>query len=460
MGKRWLTGLILRGDEMEWTSLAESKGALHPVASGRCDLPPPAEDEAAFKERAEKIKKECAALHGSVSLAVETEQMMLRVLHLPAATPDELQGMVLLQMDKVAPFPIENMVVSHEELQRTPEHVLVLAAACLSTQIENTGAALYAAGQYPARVDAAVLGWWQLLRDGGLVPAAGRHLILLLDPHMPQIMVFQEGLPLVFRPLIGEAGMPRDAYEEDLAHEVALTVMTLELEHGTGSGCSITVWYPGNSQPAPQGMVARLRGEGFVDVAMESLEKLPALSQGIAQRLAAGGGINLIPASWRSQEALRKFHRRTWQGVAAAIAGWVVLAAAMGGGYLYQRTRFSLLEQERAALSVPANEASQLRRRVLSIRQYMDRRFSVLECLREIAALLPADVLLTSCTYRQDEGLKLSGEARQVGGVYDFKNKLDASPLFAQCKLQGPRAERGGRQVFDMDLQLRKEGAE
>jgi Tfp pilus assembly protein PilN len=90
----------------------------------------------------------------------------------------------------------------------------------------------------------------------------------------------------------------------------------------------------------------------------------------------------------------------------------------------------------------------------------MDRRFSVLECLREIAALLPADVLLTSCTYRQDEGLKLSGEARQVGGVYDFKNKLDASPLFAQCKLQGPRAERGGRQVFDMDLQLRKEGAE
>jgi len=460
MGKHWLTGLIIRGEEMEWTSLSESKGSLHPVASGRCVLPLVTDDDAAFKERSEKIRQECASLHGSISLAVETEQMMLRVLHLPAATPDELQGMVLLQMDKVAPFPIENMVVSHEELQRTEEHVLVLAAACLSTQIENTGAALYAAGQYPARVDAAVLGWWQLLRDGDLIPATGRHLILLLDPHTPQIMVFQEGLPLVFRPLTGEAGLPRDAYEEELAREVALTVMTLELEHGTGSGCSITIWYPGRNQPAPQGVVARLRSEGFMDVAMESLEKLPELSQGIARRLAAGGGINLIPASWRSQEALRKFRRRTWQGAVAAIAGWVILAAAMGGGYLYEQTRFNLLEQEKKSLSVPANEAGQLKRRVVSIRQYMDRRFSVLECLREIATLLPADVLLTSCTYRQDEGLKISGEARQVGGVYDFKNKLDASLLFSQCTLQGPRAERGGKQVFDMDLRLRKDGAE
>jgi len=96
-----------------------------------------------------------------------------------------------------------------------------------------------------------------------------------------------------------------------------------------------------------------------------------------------------------------------------------------------------------------------MRRRVFMIKRYMDRSDSALECLREISALQPRGIDLTSFSYRKGETLRISGEAETVDQVYSFKSKLEGSTLFVGAKLQGPRRDRKKRkEVFDIDLRL------
>jgi hypothetical protein len=453
MAKDCFSGLLLQGDALEWTTLQGGKDRLKTDGTKRAQLPapgaagPPGPEASAA--RAAMIRAECAGLKPPVALGLPSDQALLRVVSLPTTDDAELAGMVQLQVDKLSPFPVEAMVVAYEILARRNDGRQVLIAAARTETVDALGAMLAAAGLRAARVDVAALGWWRLLADAGEIPPQGRQLVLLLHEGAPEVIVFEDALPIAFHSLSGLASQAQAEWTRDMAHEVGYTLLSVELEHGSAA-CPISVWHPEGAEPA--GLLAALRRERPQDVSSRSLSVLGGVSAGLARRLAAGPGrLDLTPAVWRTSAQARGFRKRMLLAAGGLLALWGLAVAAVLGGLSFEKIRLSGLKAQEAVLHPAAVEVKEMRRRVRLIQGYMNRTDSALECLREVCASLPDGIEFPLLSYRKGEGVKISGVAQSVEQVYDFKKSLDASPLFRKVVLKGP-VEQSGKQRFDLDL--------
>lgn len=470
MGSRdQVAGVTLTGREVAWTVLqtAKQRTAVQRAGSVNLAAEPPAPgadpaDVAAAEAAAEaaaprRFRAAFGDLRGPLSLGLSSRHLLLKVVRLPPAADDELQGMAELQVDKFSPFPVENMVVASEVLQRTEESLLVLIAAARSDYVETCGREAQRLGLHPARVDAELLGWWHLLTAGGHIPAQGRHVAVLLAGAVPEIIVAQDGVPLVLRALGEMEGLAPEELDAETAREVGYTLVSLELEHGSDPDLSLAVW---SRDGGSELLRERLGQECGCPVRVHSLASLPPVTEGLAQRMAARQGLDLTPAAWRAMGVSLQF-RRTMLRAVAAIAGlWLLALASFGGGLLFDQFRLRNMEAERDELRGPATEVRTLRRRVATIRRYLDQQQSALEYLREISALLPPGIDLTALSFRKGESLKISAEASAVGLVYDFKKQLDSSALFPNASLIGPVHDpRRRKETFDIEVPL-KDGGE
>jgi len=457
MAKGQVTGLAISPGTIEWTTLRAGKKRPGSVLDSRSVEPgvpraPQDSDEAA--EAASRLKTETRSIKGAVTVGLPSTDLLLRVLNLPPVEPEELPGIVELQADKFSPFPIENMVVSHEVLRRTEDTSTVLVAAIRSDIVESLGTVLHSAGLRAERIDAEVLGWWQLLRDSRQVSDTGRHLVVLLAGATPEIVVVQDGIPIVFRSLAETADIGDDDLSGEIAHEVGYTLMTLELEQGRAGADSVSICSP--TGQAPAGLVDRLREECACDVSVQSLSLLPSLSEGLARRTASGEGtLDLTPSAWHESGKSRQFRKRVVLTACSLLGLWVAVVGGFLGALYFEKTRLDTRKAELDALETPANRVKETRERVRIIERYMDRSHSSLECLREISTVQPAGVELTSFTYRKGEQVKIVGEGLDVPRILDFKNKLDACGLFTKTVIHGPRFDRRKRkQIFDIEMAL------
>jgi len=449
VAKDQITAIVFGGDVLEWTSLRGGRERWKVDASGRIELPS-SEEPAAV----EQVKTALGDLKGEVVAGIAGEQLLLRIIDLPRVEDaGDLAGMVRLQVDKFSPFPVESMVVSHEMVSQNEDTCRVLVAAVQEKVVDVAGAVLKGAGIEPSRIDCAVLGWWHSLREGGVVGADGRHVAVLIDKPVPHILVFQDGSPISFRALAGIGMMEGSELSAELASEVGYTLMSLELEHGGAESLGVSVWHRGE---APEGLAESLRRECSCEARLGSIEDLPSASEGLARRAAAGGALlDLVPGTWRATEKARTF-RRGMLTVLAVLAGvWVLLLSCLFGGLVLQERKLEALKAEQARWREPALAVRELRRRVFMIRSYTDRVDSGLECLREISMLLPAGVDLVSFSYKKDEEVRIGAEADNVRSVYEFKETIDASELFPESTLQGPRSDRRRRkELFDITMAL------
>lgn len=444
MAKEHITGLVIRKDLLEWSTLLKGKERSDVVASER----------AALEEDIEQRKASLAGVKGEVTVGLGSEQILLRVVSLPIVEDDELASISRLQVDKFSPFPVESMVVSHEVLHKSDDNCLVLIGAARDEIVQALGKTLNDAGISPARVDADVLGWWRLLADASEIAEKGLQVILLMDGATTELIVLQDGIPMVFRSLGSNEGMTEEELAVETASEVGHTLMSLELEYGSADTSTVSVWTRGGTAEI---MAAGLRNECSCEVNVKDLDSLPPLSEGLARRSAsdAGPGLDLTPDSWRLAAGARLFKKKMLVAAGLAAGVWILGLAGLMGGLYYQKTSLASLEAQAEKLKEPALEVRKMRKRVHMIRRYTDRSHSALECLREISVLLPKGVKLASFSYIKGKAVKIPGDAATVEQVYEFKNKLDGSKLFDEVSLKGPRWDKKKRkQVFDIEIEL------
>ena len=113
-----------------------------------------------------------------------------------------------------------------------------------------------------------------------------------------------------------------------------------------------------------------------------------------------------------------------------------------------------------AELQKPADDVRRLQRQIYSFETYLDRQRSALECLREISAVLPKDVDLTSFQFKKGKTISFRGEARDVEPIYDFKKSLDKSPLFKSIEMGSTQPSKRKDltvQTFQMNAQLKED---
>lgn len=463
MAKDNITGLVVSADLLEWVSLQKGKDGLVVEASGSVSLARAsvkAEDGTVSEEPADvyekRVKEELAKIRGEPVVALRADRLILRVLSLPDVPDTELKSMIGLQVDKFSPFPAEQLVVSHEVLSRKEGNCQALVAAAHLEDVEALGKLLKMGKMEAGRIDAATLGWWKLLKDAGAIQDAGRQVFLLMLDKSLEMLVFHDGVPIVFRTLAPQGEMPVADFASETAHEIGFTLMSLELEHGGAGVTSVTVWHRGEK---PELLAQHLKEECSCEVLVKSLEAVPSLAEGVVRRAAEGVDklIDLVPESWRARDEAKVARGRILSILYAILGIWLVAVIVFFGGIFYQQKRLAYLQERQKKWVKMANDVRDTRRRVETIQKYMDSSHSVLETLRLVTSVQPGGqaVTLTSFSYKKGEEANVQGEASSVDLVYAFKTKIDESKFFVNSTLVGPTHDpKRSRWKFEITMKL------
>lgn len=466
MGTAWITGICLRPNRLEWTTLRRAKEVWEIAAQGREDVAA-AEGEAGWIPAA-VLKARLKQFKGRVAVALPTERALLRVALLPSTSADELRGMAELQTDKFSPFPVETVAAGAEVLEAAGTSSLVAMAVVRREDVDAAGAAFQGAGAAPDAVDVEALGWWWGLKQSGTLPAHGTQLALRAEPSGTEMAVVRDGAPLAFRALpAGPAAVDAAARADWIAacgEEMADALTALETEWGNADAPTLHVFHA--PEFSAEDAEALRRAARLEAAFAHPLEGLPSASEGIARRQAAPArplAMDLAPESWRTADADRRTRRRLLRAATAFAAIWLLALGAFGTLLHVQRGRLARLQAQVEALEGPAQEIRRLQTKSLEFAQYADRTHAALECLRVISGALPDGVELTTFVYRKGATLTLRGEADAADKVYAFIQALEQSALFPEVKSEGISTRNtpvGTRSQFGATLKLPGAGGE
>lgn len=475
MAQSFITAVVLRRGAVECTTVRAAKDKAEVVERKTAELPPESQPEdLAAPEVVAALKTACGHLKGDLCVAVPADKVLLRVVDLPTVDPGEIAGMAELQVDKFSPFPVEHMAVSCERLSQAEGTSRVLIAAVQKDVIRGLGEGLGKVGLLPHSVDVDVLGWWFLLKQEGQVPDKGRRVFLVLDHGATEMVISQDGVPVVFRSLGGRGAASDEEFFAEIAEEVGYTLTALEAERGAAEAVRLSIWHWGDRVPpkavppaapgaegdlaqkspgpAPdtagglEALVGTLRAECGVESDVHRLDGVPPLSEGLARRALARGplSIELAPAEWRAREESRRLHKALLVATVLFFALWLTGVGAFVGGLTMQKGRLSAAKEAVEELEGPAEQVRVLRDKVKSFEQYADRSHSALEALREISALLPGGVDLTSFSYKKANTVTVRGEAGNTEPIYAFFQALQQSAFFTAVKPGDVRSKQVG----------------
>lgn len=446
-GRNPVTGLRIGENFIEWTTLRETKAGIEIMAANNAVLSGDAAQSPEAEGKDEQIKLHCAGIGSAVSAGILPDKMLMRVAELPTTDPVEMTNMIQLQVDAFSPFPDDRMLVSHEILLRDEATVRVLMVAVTKELIESSGVVFKKAGINVQRIDAEAMAWWQLLSDNGQLPDDGRYLFLVLEPAGGVWILVQRRAPLAFRAVSSASDMSFDEFAREIARDAGAFLLSIDLEHGSELLSGLDIWCRGIDGET---LALVLREELQHEPKIHALDDLAPLSEGLARRFAgtsllpsltrARDGkavLDLVPESWRTLVIAQRMRRRLIAATIGVLAVWVAAMVLFFSVYQYQHYRLARLEKKMSALQKPAEEVRLMQSQIKSFEQYLDRKNSALECLREVSQNLPKDVLLTSFQFKKGKNVIIRGEALTVNPIYDYKQALDKSPLFGKIEM-GP----------------------
>ena len=463
MATSWITGVCVQQNRLEWTVLRRVKESWEIADQGNAPLS--SGEGLGGRISAEALKPHLKQFKGTVSVALPTGRILLRVALLPSTDAGELRGMAELQTDKFSPFPVETVAAGAEVLDSSDTSALVAMAVVRREDVEAVGQAFQENGALPDVVDVEALGWWWGLKHGGRVPAHGSQIFLRMAFGGVDMVVARDGAPLAFRSLPGLPpvaapgdGAPRAEWIGECAEEVADSLTALETEWGGAGTPTLHVFHePGTAVECAEALQKELGLEAFF---AHALGELPTASEGVARRQADSGrllAMDLAPEAWRLADVARRTRRRLLRSATIFLAAWLVGIGTFWTMLNVQRGRLLRLRTQVEAMEGPAKEIRRLRAKVLEFAQYADRSTSALECLRIVSANFPAGMDLTSYVYRKANTLSLRGEADAPDKVYAFIQALEQLDVFPEVKFEGVSTRntpQGARSQFGVTIRL------
>ncbi|MGI6496015.1 MAG: PilN domain-containing protein [Kiritimatiellia bacterium] len=437
-----------RGDSAESTASPDEPSA---EAAGRAP-DADAADESNRREDARWagiLRRAAAELGGgTLSLALPTSQLLVKVLELPSEAGGDLEEIVPLQMEAISPFPGDELASSHETLAETETTLRVFAAALPKPTADRWDARLSSAGLKARRIDSALLGWWWTLSSARVLPQGdGRNVVLIGRAGEWDVLLLEGGAPVLCRSLGSERS------PQDLALDLTLSLLSAELK---GSGKAVEeLLLVSDAAPGPQLPDMLSKAAGGAPVRFVDFAELGPAAAGCARRAAQSAPLDLLPASWRERELSAVARKRYFGAMAVAGLAWVLLLAGLLlAPKIHDRIEARMreaVERDKPAYA----EVRDVRDRVRLIRSYMDRSRSMLECLRVVVGVLPDEVLFTSLTYRREDGLKIAGEAPEARQVYAFQDAVSNCGLFDNSTLTGPTRNAARRvERFEVDARF------
>lgn len=423
MARGIVTGSTFRNQELEFTSLKDLN-VQGRSAPGDGTAPP---------NLYEQLNTSAAQLKGELHHALPAHRTLLRVVDLPSDDAEEIEGMVDLKIDQIAPFPVDHMYVTHEVLSEEDGISRVLIVAAQKKWIDHAGDSFKEAGLDLTRVDVDILGWLHLLKTSDRLPERGRHLLLMMDKSGSELLLVEDGVPLGFRSLgIKDEDESDSEFMEDLVEEMEYSLTSLEGEWGGDPVQSLLVWHRGEAPYA----LERLGLTAGVPMRSESLETLGPLSEGVAMRAVSanksGRAIaDLAPEEWVEAIKDKSAKRGLYM---AALAMLSLFLLYLMGVILFTRYQANQLEQvtaEAQALKEPSDEVYRLSKNVRFLKEFTSRDRSALETLKRMTDDKPKPIGVRAMSYKKRDNLvTLKGNAADQSLVNQWIDKLSNSGHF------------------------------
>lgn len=444
---------------IEWTSVKISQEGHESLHQDQMqmdlpmDIPIESLDDVNIPNLSEHLK-------GEVTVALRASELLMRTLDVPTADPQEISDMVEFQVDKISPFPIDQLAISHETLQTSEDSARILIASARRNRIDAIGSTFAKHGTRIHSIDARVLGWLQLLQDGDKLDGGACEILVISDGIDFILAVLHDGNPLIFRPL--EANLDDMNVVDELTQEIGYTLTMLDAEHDLPEPEELAVW---TIETIPSALASKLQEKSGLKVNCNSLHDLPPLSEGILHRtISPENRIELIPTEWIEQENNRKM-RKQFAIISGSIAAiWLSILLIFLTVFKVRDIKLAGYQKEYNAISPLALQARQNQEKLEKLKDSSDRTYSSLECLREATRLLPAgDIEFASYNYSKEKGVTLRGTGRDKSIVTDFFTTLNKSDLFDGVRNESvtDKTTKGVRRaVFSVTLPIADRGSE
>ncbi len=352
------------------------------------------------------------------------DKIYLRVIQVPAADFNELLSMVELQLEKVSPLPVTQIVWSVETLPRGTDNLQTVIVVIVPRQlVEEFLGQLEGQGYLADRLELPILdqllateisedGVWIYPAEGGGNPClvawwyggALRQLTLLTLPEGPE------------RPTRLKEQLAQIAWAGEL--EGWLTAPPIP--HLVANESTAAAWEPILNEGAEQPVKV------IAPVAPVALAAMSARRSAKSEPRA-----NLLPPEY-STRYQQQFVDRLWMGSVG------VLLAVYTLGILIYLGAVQVLKFQQGKLQTQVNSLSQqytnalrLKEQVRILEDQSNLKYAALDCWKATADNLPPELTLTSLTFQRGKTLLLNGSAPadQTEKITDFNEALSKKAL-------------------------------
>jgi len=444
-GPRAWAGIWFDEHRLEMVTARISAGVVNVVEQTSAE--PPTEFEGVLSQEtwsqlAQRLSQRIDPSEHRVVTAIPCEDVWWRVLHLPAASPEELEQMLMLQIDNLTPLPLEEVVYSFEPLDIVDDKTRLLVAIARKDAVNARVEALEAAGLQPEIVTVDAFAIFRMLVKRQLLESnENLNVLVVVNTNVVHLIIHSQDIPLTIRSLVfGEDPTSNAAGQAMIREELHRTIVALQTEMPESDvGQVVCLALVSHLKSATEQMAASW-GEYFISLDDE-ISISPALSlcvecvredSGVTQ-------LNLLPDEWRERRRSARARQRLMAAAVIVPILYVLFLAGFWSVIKLQQSRVKKAMVEVQELQPQYQAARQLHSELTALRRQLSTQSSALEVLRVISELMPDKLKLSSFKFRKDQSVTISGQSEASSAAYEFISRLEECMLFSAVETKSVR---------------------
>jgi hypothetical protein len=376
------------------------------------------------------------------------DKIFLRVVQLPVTTFDETLAMAELQLEKISPLPVTQIVWSIHILPRPVDNLqTVIVTIAPRDLVQEFLGQLEGQGYLAHRLEVPLLDQLQatpITGDGAYIypgSVTGKFTALVAWWYGGVL----RNLGLVHVPTVENSS---DVLKEQLIQ----MAWAGEME---GWMTSPPHWYLVANDITSASWQPLFRcwlGQSAEVVSPLSASDLAALTANRTARATAKG--NILPPEY-AERYQQQFIDGLWiRGLGSILAVYIAGVMIYFAALTFQNYRTDKLEGEVSGLSRSYTNSLQLKARLQVLQDRQALKYASLNLWKITAEQLPADIVIQSLEFKNGRTFSMSGTAPADGAsvITDFNEKLrkatlDGQPFFTKIESQGSRLSPGGNSL-------------
>jgi len=369
-----------------------------------------------------------------LATAVNSRDVFCKRISLPSADPAELGQMLSLQIEKLSPLSMEEVVWSYEILGSEGGNSDVLVAFARKDKLIER-ATDFGDEFLPDLIDVDLMVLWRALRAKKVFDGKNYCALLWIDTpaKTAKCMLLNNSAPFLIEHL-----PLADANPVQLAHALSMVWLGAEANFGTRSVDEIFVFGTDDASVALGNQIGLELG---IPVALLPRTDDSSAAMGLAKRALRNGQaqVNLLPFDFVERQQRKLFRQQAKRVGLVVIIVYIAVLAFFVGALSWRKFSIKRIDSQLSQQNADYLKASLLQAEVSFLKRKIDDRRSALETLRVVTESMTEQLFLMHFGYKQSQPnapgtLELRGTAQTADEVYKFTDKLQQCGLFAQVK--------------------------